>query len=116
MRLLRGGMRGPLSGAALLNPWTDWWCPNCHTTDRTRPHPPNASRMHTCPGLHGLTAPLIRAGTDCKVTATAWEDWQGREMTQDGDDGRPWSSVETWRGDGSNDCAVLAPCAHGGTG
>ena len=33
----------------LLDAWQDWECPNCHLTERTRPLPPNASRMHACP-------------------------------------------------------------------
>jgi hypothetical protein len=96
----------------LLDVWVDWVCPNgCGATGRTRPLPPNASQFHTCPRLHMLTAPLVRAGSDCKVVAVPWEDYQGTTLTQDGDDGRPYSAVHTIRADGSNDAAVLAPCA-----
>jgi hypothetical protein len=58
-----------------------------------------------------LTAPMIRAGTACKVWAQEREDWQGREITQDGDDGRPYMAVVTTR-DNGQDVAVLAPCAQ----
>lgn len=102
----------------LLDTWQDWVCTagedgkGCGLSERTRPLPPNASRYHPCPKLHGLNAPLVRAGTDCKVVAAPWEDYQGKTVTQDDGNGRPWSSVDTVYGDGSNDCLVLAPCAE----
>jgi hypothetical protein len=95
----------------LLDVYQDWECPNCGLTERTRPLPPNESRVHPCSGLHMLIAPLIRAGRDCKITAAPWEDYQGGTLTQDGDDGRPYSSIDTIYADGSADCRVLAPCA-----
>ena len=55
------------AGIPLLQAVTYWECPNCPATDRTAPLPPGSSRFHNCPGLHGLTAPLVRAGTRCKV-------------------------------------------------
>lgn len=99
--------------AALLDAWTDWTCPNrCGVTDRTRPLPPNAARMHTCAKLHMLTAPLVRAGTDCKVIAVEREEYLGREIQETGDDGRPYSGVQTVRADGSNDVMAFAPLAQ----
>lgn len=92
---------------ALLDVWQDWECPNCHHTDRTRPLPPNASRFHTCPKLHGLVAPLVRAGTDCKVTAVERDDYLRDEEQRTGDDGKPYMAVVTERADGSNDVAVF---------
>jgi hypothetical protein len=99
-----------LTGAATLS-YTpvEWVCPNCDLTDWTAPWIPN--RMHTCPGLHMLTAPLVRAGTRCKVEALERQDWQGREITHDADNGKVYMSVQTTRDDGT-DCAVLAPCAQ----
>ena len=79
----------------LLDAWQDWECPNCHVTERTRPLPPNASRFHECPRLHGLTAPLVRAGTDCKVVAAVREDYLGKEVQRTGDDGKPYMNVTT---------------------
>jgi hypothetical protein len=99
--------------AVLLDAYQDWYCPNCHVTDRTRPLPPNATRMHTCAALRSLTAPLIRAGSDCKVIAVQREDYLGKEIQQTGDDGRPYSGVQTIRADGSNDVAAFAPVAQG---
>lgn len=96
----------------LLDAWVDWVCPNgCACTDRTRPLPPNATRFHTCPRLHSLTAPLVRAGTDCKVYAVERMDYLGREEQRTGDDGKPYMAVVTERADGSNDAAVFAPPA-----
>lgn len=99
--------------ALLLEAWQDWSCPNCAVTDRTRPQPPNSARMHTCAGLHMLTAPLILAGSDCKVIAVERQDYLGREIQETGDDGRPYSGVQTIRADGSNDVAAFAPVAQG---
>jgi hypothetical protein len=55
---------------------------------------------------------MIPAGTDCAVRAVEREDYVGKEryVPMDGE-GRPTMAVETIRPDGSNDLAVLAPCA-----
>jgi hypothetical protein len=77
----------------------DWCCPNCMTTDRTLGLPPNAARFHTCPGLHMLTAPLIRAGIRCKVTAEERADYLNGDVQAAGDDGKPYMAVRTTYGD-----------------
>jgi hypothetical protein len=97
--------------AALLTGRIDWRCPNCATTDTTPLLTPN--RYHRCPGLHGLVAPLIRAGTDAKVTALAREDYLRGEVQRTGDDGRPYGGVAVTRADGSNDLVMFAPLAQG---
>lgn len=85
-----------------------WECPNCTATDVT---PANVgNRFHTCPGLKGLTAPLIPAGTRAKVEARERDDYVGADMVQTDGEGRPVMSVVTTRDDGT-DCAALAPCA-----
>jgi hypothetical protein len=102
--------------ALLLDAHQDWQCPNCGLADRTPAMPPNASRFHPCPKLHGLTAPLVRAGTDCKVTAIERGDYLQGEEQRTGDDGRPYMAVETQHADGHTDLAVFAGVAnlHGG--
>ncbi len=97
----------------LIHEFDDWYCPNCTVTERTRAVPPNGSRFHTCPGLHMLTAPLIREGTDCKVEAVEREAYLGTEIQRHGDDGKPYMSVRTTRADGSTDAAVNAGLAQG---
>ena len=97
----------------LLDAWQDWECPNCHASERTRPLPPNASRFHECPKLHGLTAPLVRAGSDCKVVAAVREDYLGKEVQRTGDDGRTYMNVTTVHADGRTDAAVFSPPARG---
>jgi hypothetical protein len=87
-----------------------WTCPNCPVTDVTREPRPH-TRFHTCRGLKGLTAPLVPAGTRCKVEAVERGDWVGKEMVQTDGEGRPIMAVVTTRDDGQ-DCAVLAPCAR----
>ena len=89
-----------------------WACPNCSFTDVTheaRPH----TRYHTCPGLRGLTAPMVPAGSRVKVTAVEREDYVGTEQVQTDAEGRPVMAVVTERPDGSNDVTVFAPTANG---
>jgi hypothetical protein len=95
----------------LIDAYQDWACPNCHLSERTRPLPPNSSRMHSCPQLHGLTAPLVLEGTDCKVTAVERGDYLRDEEQRKGDNGRPYMAVITERADGTNDAHVFAPVA-----
>lgn len=98
----------------LLDTWQDWECPNCPVTERTRPLPSNASRMHDCAGLHGLTAPLVLAGTDCKVTAVERGDYLQGEIQRTGEDGKPYMAVETVHADGRNDLHVFPGVAIAG--
>lgn len=97
-----------MSDFLLLDAWQDWGCPNCWVTERTRPHPPNATRFHPCAGLHGLTAPMIRAGVDCAVIAVPRGDYLNGAEQRTGDDGKPYMSVITKYADGSNDAAAFA--------
>ncbi len=90
----------------------DWYCPNCPATDRCLPLPPGASRFHTCPGLHMLTAPLIRAGVHCKVEAEERQEYLNGAIQNTGNDGRPYMAVRTTRDDGV-DLAVNAELAQG---
>lgn len=85
-----------------------WECPNCATTDSTPATTQN--RFHTCPGLRGLTAPLVPAGTKAKVTAHEREDYIGNEKVQLDANGRPVMSVVTTR-DNGQDVTVFAPTA-----
>lgn len=89
---------------------TRWECPNCDVTDVTRGLVPN--RFHGCAGLHGLKAPLVRAGTGCKVEAVERQDYLAGEVQRTGDDGKPYAGVRTERPDGSNDLAAFAPLAR----
>lgn len=88
-----------------------WECPNCSVTDVTHEAEPH-TRFHGCRGLRGLTAPMVQAGTRCKVEAVERGDWVGKELVQVDGNGRPVMAVVTTRDEGL-DCAVLAPCAVG---
>jgi hypothetical protein len=88
-----------------------WECPNCLFTDVTYDTVPH-SRMHSCRGLKGLTAPMVPAGTRCKVEAVRREDYVGRELVQRDGEGTPIMAIVTTRDEGQ-DCNVLAPCAVG---
>ncbi len=96
----------------LIAPVTRWACPNCPVEDVTHQVQPH-TRYHTCSGLHGLTAPMVPAGTRVKVTAHEREDYIGNETVQLSPDGRPIMSIVTEREDGSNDVTVFAPTANG---
>jgi hypothetical protein len=94
----------------LLSAERRWACPNCDemsVTTEALPH----SRMHACRGLKGLTAPMVPAGTACKVEAVEREDYVGGEMVQTDGEGRPVMSVVTTRDDGQ-DCTVFAAAAQ----
>jgi hypothetical protein len=95
----------------LVEPITNWWCPECKHTDQTRQAGPH-TRMHVCPRLHGLTTPMVRAGTRARITAREREDYVNGELVQVDDRGRPVMSIVTERPDGSNDTRVLAPAAR----
>jgi hypothetical protein len=85
-----------------------WECPNCTTVQRTtepRPH----TRFHACPGLHGLTAPMVQQGMSAKTEVHEREDYVGTELVRL-HQGRPVMSVVTTRDDGT-DVAVFAPTA-----
>jgi hypothetical protein len=94
----------------ILNAEQRWECPNCVATDVTHEAQPH-TRYHACRGLKGLTAPMVPAGTRCKVEAVEREDYVGNQiLTYDGEN-RPIMRVETTREDG-NDVAVFAPLAR----
>lgn len=97
-------------GEVLLVPEQHWECPNCELTQVTHEAQPH-TRFHSCRGLRGLTAPMVPTGSDVKVEAVEREDYVGQEAVTTDGEGRPIMAVVTTRADGSNDCAVLAPCA-----
>jgi hypothetical protein len=97
-----------------LNPPEQFWeCPNCDLTDVTNiicGAGEVPSRFHNCKGLRGISAPMVPAGTACKVEQVDREDYVGGEVVQTDGEGRPLMSVVTTRDDGT-DCTVYAPCA-----
>ncbi len=93
-----------------ITPIHRWTCPNCSAEDVTH-EVKQHTRYHACPGLHGLTAPMVPAGTKVKITAHEREDYIGNETVQLSPDGRPFMSIVTEREDGSNDVTVFAPTA-----
>lgn len=87
-----------------------WECAHCPVTDVTPWDTPN--RFHPCPGLGGITAPMIPAGSGAHTRSVVREDYVGDEIVQYDWWGRPIMSVVTERPDGSNDVTVLAPTAR----
>jgi hypothetical protein len=93
-------VNGP--GVLLQVAYTDWYCPNCKIEVSAPEPPPGQVKFHVCGSLHGLTAPLIRAGVRCKVEAEVRADYLGGEVQATGDDGRPYMAVRTTRDDGED--------------
>jgi hypothetical protein len=89
---------------------TRWECPNCDTLDEFNVKP-GQSRMHDCPGLKGLTAPMVPVGTKCKTEAIVWDDYVRNDdaVRHDGN-GVPMSAVKVTREDGE-DLAVFPASA-----
>ncbi len=87
-----------------------WVCTHCPVTAITPWSTPN--RFHHCPGLAGITAPMVPAGSGARTYTVERQDYVRGEIVQYDDNGRPIMSVITERPDGSNDVAVLAPTAH----
>lgn len=84
---------------------TRWYCPNCkleQTTTEPKPH----TRMHACPKMYGLTAPMLPAGTKAKVEAKVREDYEGDEVGLTYANGKPIMSIVTTR-DNGQDVAVF---------
>lgn len=98
----------------LLNSEHRWECPNCDLKDVTHEAQPH-SRMHPCPGVRGLTAPMVPAGTKCKVVAEVREEYVGKEVLTYDEDNKPISAINVTRDEG-NDVFVFAPCAVGKVG
>lgn len=86
-----------------------WECPNCSTTTVTCEHRPH-TEFHHCAGLGGFWAPMVTAGTRCKIEIIERQDYVGTENVRL-HEGRPIMAVVTTRDDG-NDVAVYAPTAY----
>jgi hypothetical protein len=100
-----------VTAVPLLTAMVDWCCPNCRITAASPPLPPGTRKFHACPGLHGLTAPLVEAGVRCQVTAEERQEYLGREIQAMGDDGRAYMAVRTTYDDHA-DLAVNAGLAQ----
>lgn len=87
-----------------------WVCPHCPVAAVSRWDMPN--RFHQCPGLAGITAPMVPAGSGAHTRALVRQDYVGSEIVQYDWWGRPITAVVTDRPDGSNDVTVLAPTAR----
>lgn len=84
-------------------------CPNC-TSQLELSAPPSKPVLHPCRGLKGLLAPMVAAGTKCKVETVAREDYEGRDIAQRDGEGNVVMAIETTRDDGT-DRVVLVPTA-----
>lgn len=95
----------------MLDAYVDWYCPECGKTDRTRPLGTRQHRMHICPKLRYLSAPLVRRGDKARLVLNEREDYVGKEKVQlDPERRRPVMNITTVRDDGQ-DLIVYAPTA-----
>lgn len=95
--------------SVLRIPSVRWECPHCPAESVTSGTERN--RFHACPGLAGITAPMVPARSGYAVVTHEREDYIGRQDVPLDGNGRPVMSVETIRDDG-NDVIVFAPTAH----
>lgn len=98
----------------LQPPVKRWECKHCNLKDVTREARPH-TRMHACPGLGGITAPMLEEEqrSSAEVRVKVREDYEGKDhkKLQRDESGRPIMAVETVHEDGHTDLAVLAPIA-----
>jgi len=87
-----------------------WECSHCAFRDVTTQLEPH-TRFHACPGMGGMTTPMVEEGSGARTVAVAREDYVGREHVQMADDGRVLTSISTEYPDGRNDLVVFAPTA-----
>lgn len=81
---------------------TRWECPNCDTKD-VHNVKPGQQRMHDCPGLKGLVAPLVPEGQRCKVESEQWQDYvRHDDAVRHDSTGTPISAVRVTREDGDD--------------
>ena len=99
-----------------------WECPSCGLQHVSHGGRPQDHEMHTCVALKGLSVPFVEVHGKAQALKKhaqrhkliAREDYVGQEAVTVGDDGFVPMAVHVERPDGSNDCAVYAPCARGG--
>lgn len=84
-----------------------WECPACGQQAVTVGEP---NRYHACPKMHGMTTPMVIAGTHAKVEAHEREDYIRDENVQLDGEGRPVMNVTVTRDEGQ-DVVVFAPTA-----
>lgn len=99
-----------MSVPLLAPPEQRWECPACTLQQVTRRADVH-TEFHHCRGLAGLWAPMVPAGTRCKVETNEREDYIGSERVQL-HEGRPVMNVVVTRDDGQ-DCAIFAGSAAG---
>jgi len=99
-------------GTVILNRQPrQWECTHCPATAVTSFDTPN--RFHECPGLAGITAPMIPAGSGARTVVVERQDYVNGEIVTCDGNGRPVMAVVTERPDGSNDVTVFADTARG---
>lgn len=104
-----------MHGTLLRPQATRWVCDLCSGTSRTT-EPRVHSRMHSCPALGGLTAPMrVDDGRPAKTVVTEREDYIGDETVQRDGNGRPVMNVMI-ESDAGQHLAVYAPTAVGRVG
>ena len=96
--------------------YTDLRCPQCGKTARVKNMVIKSARMHQCPKLRGMIAPMVREDVKAEVVLHDREDYVGKrtghELQLDPEQGRPVMNMETRYADGHTDLTVYAPTAR----
>ena len=91
---------------------TELRCPNCGKTAQVKNLVLSSARMHRCPKLRGLIAPMVRSSVTAEIVLHEREDYVGKSNVQlDPERKRPVMSMETKYDDGHTDLTVFAPAA-----
>lgn len=98
-------------GFLLEPPITRWICKFCNFRDVTREARIH-TRMHDCPGMGGLSTPMLDESMKVDLVVNEREDYVGKDLVQTDAEGRAIMSIKTIREDGE-DCVVYAPTATG---
>ena len=95
-----------------LTTYTDLRCPQCGKTARVKDMVLKSARMHRCPKLRGLVAPMVREDIKAEIVLNEREGYVGTAQPQlDPELGRPVMNMETRYADGHTDLTVYAPAA-----
>ena len=101
--------------------FTDLRCPQCGKTAQVKDMVLKSARMHRCPKLRGILAPMVREDIRCEIVLNEREDYAGEriargELQLDPERKRPVMNMETRYVDGHTDLTVFAPVARANTG
>jgi hypothetical protein len=102
-------------GSRVIDFHTDWYCPECNEQAQSTNTVVNGEKLrqmplHYCPGLHGLLAPMVKAGVTARLRVNYREDYTNGDLVTTDSRGKVVMGITTQRNDGE-DLIVHSPCA-----